>query len=117
MRHIGRKRRIHWSRPGDAHPELTYAQWKRAEDRRLIRYLVLFGLGMIAAAYFGTKARKERLACIAAGGTEIRDSRGQNPYCVPAPDTTPPPDATASPSVLQTRNPQAEPEPRHPPSP
>jgi hypothetical protein len=104
VRHIGRKRRIPGSRPGDAHPELTYAQWKRTEDRRLIRYLVLFGLGMIAAAYFGTKARHERLACIAAGGTEVRDERGQNPYCVPPPDTTPPPDATTPPSVLQTRD-------------
>jgi hypothetical protein len=49
---------------------------------------VLFGLGMIAAAYFGTKARKERLACIAAGGTEVRDEWGKNPYCVPPPDST-----------------------------
>ena len=106
MKRTGRKRRIHGPLPGDAHPLLPYAQWKRAEDWRLIRYLVLFGLGMIAAAYFGTKSRKERLACIAAGGTEVRDERGQHPYCVPPSDTTTPPEP---PSVLQTRNPTTAP--------
>jgi hypothetical protein len=104
---LGEKWRGLFTRPDYA--KMSYAEFHGQERRRLIRYCVLFGAGLIAAAYFGTKSRHERLACIAAGGTEMRDAQGNHPYCIPAPDTTAVRAATTPPSVLQTPTPPSVP--------
>jgi hypothetical protein len=60
------------------------------EDRRFVCQIVVFVLLMIVAGYCGNESRKKRLACIAAGGTEVRDARGQHPYCIPPADSPAP---------------------------